>query len=457
MPLVYYHFCMAYVDRLRQEKKFIMFLYLLGIIFLGFNWFSNLFTSGYYEYYWGYYPKSGPLHLVYVGVFIVGLLIRTVFIFYSQFKKKDNFKENRNKMGYAMIGVLIYSCAAFDFIVNYGFEFYPVGFIFILISLSIYSYAIVKHKILDIEIVIKRTVIFSVFFTFIVLVVGIVSTLLPFFFLQFFSFVLNPFWLSLFSVLVVSSFLIPFYHFLINWTDRFLFQKNIDYRTILGKLTNRILVSSNIDQIANITIKGFSDLLRTTNCSLWIKDVEGTSFVLKASCGEKGRTSFLLSSPLIKCFNKRLEPVYREDLPNDIDHLEELTSLLNELHSEVCFPLFVQDNLLGVLCLGQKKSHAFYMEKDIRILKNFCGGLAMSISNAILQTALAEIKILKGVVPICSNCKKIRDDEGYWNLLESYIEKYSEASFSHSMCPDCTDEFYGKEDWYIKLKNKNGI
>jgi hypothetical protein len=73
-----------------------------------------------------------------------------------------------------------------------------------------------------------------------------------------------------------------------------------------------------------------------------------------------------------------------------------------------------------------------------------------------LQSALAEIKTLKGIVPICSNCKKIRDDAGYWNILESYIQKHSSASFSHGICSECSDELYGNEDWYIKMqKEKN--
>lgn len=71
-----------------------------------------------------------------------------------------------------------------------------------------------------------------------------------------------------------------------------------------------------------------------------------------------------------------------------------------------------------------------------------------------LEDALGEIKTLKGIVPICSNCKKIRDDEGYWNILEAYIQKHSDASFSHSICPECSDKFYGEENWYIKMKNK---
>lgn len=54
-----------------------------------------------------------------------------------------------------------------------------------------------------------------------------------------------------------------------------------------------------------------------------------------------------------------------------------------------------------------------------------------------LQNALENIKTLKGLLPICSMCKKIRDDEGYWNILERYIEKHSDVSFSHSLCPEC--------------------
>ena len=69
-----------------------------------------------------------------------------------------------------------------------------------------------------------------------------------------------------------------------------------------------------------------------------------------------------------------------------------------------------------------------------------------------LQKALTEVRTLKGIIPICSYCKKIRDDKGYWNLIESYIQEHSEAEFSHGMCPDCCEELYGNEDWYIKMK-----
>ncbi len=59
-----------------------------------------------------------------------------------------------------------------------------------------------------------------------------------------------------------------------------------------------------------------------------------------------------------------------------------------------------------------------------------------------LQEALAKVKTLQGLLPICASCKKIRDDKGYWNQIESYLETHSELSFSHSVCPECFRKLY---------------
>lgn len=63
---------------------------------------------------------------------------------------------------------------------------------------------------------------------------------------------------------------------------------------------------------------------------------------------------------------------------------------------------------------------------------------------AALQQALSEVKVLSGLLPICASCKKIRDDKGYWNQIESYIQNHSEAQFSHGLCPECASKIYPK-------------
>lgn len=59
-----------------------------------------------------------------------------------------------------------------------------------------------------------------------------------------------------------------------------------------------------------------------------------------------------------------------------------------------------------------------------------------------LKEALTRVKVLSGLLPICASCKKIRDDEGYWNQIESYIRDRSDADFSHGICPECKEKLY---------------
>jgi hypothetical protein len=65
-----------------------------------------------------------------------------------------------------------------------------------------------------------------------------------------------------------------------------------------------------------------------------------------------------------------------------------------------------------------------------------------------LEKALYEIKTLKGILPICANCKKIRDDKGYWNQIDTFIEEHSAADISHSICPECADKYYPDMNLY---------
>jgi DNA-binding NtrC family response regulator len=61
-----------------------------------------------------------------------------------------------------------------------------------------------------------------------------------------------------------------------------------------------------------------------------------------------------------------------------------------------------------------------------------------------VEHSTKEIKTLRGFLPICASCKKIRDDKGYWTQIEAYISEHSEAEFSHGICPDCASKLYGE-------------
>jgi len=84
------------------------------------------------------------------------------------------------------------------------------------------------------------------------------------------------------------------------------------------------------------------------------------------------------------------------------------------------------------------------------ITKRKLAEIALKEEHDRLVQATKQIETLSGLLPICAECKKVRDDQGYWNQIESYIQQHSAAEFSHGLCPDCLDEIYGDQKWYKK-------
>ena len=75
-------------------------------------------------------------------------------------------------------------------------------------------------------------------------------------------------------------------------------------------------------------------------------------------------------------------------------------------------------------------------------------------SKQITEQLIKKTNNLGGLLPICSNCKKIRDKDGHWNQIESYISNHSEANFSHGLCGKCVKELYGEDAWFKATKEK---
>jgi hypothetical protein len=114
-------------------------------------------------------------------------------------------------------------------------------------------------------------------------------------------------------------------------------------------------------------------------------------------------------------------------------------------------PVFNKDKIIAVLGVGNKPVP--YTQRDTDKISLLAESAATIIQRKRaeedrekvvreLQEALVQVKTLSGLLPICSSCKKIRDDTGYWNQIETYLHKHSEAEFTHSICPDCIKKLY---------------
>ena len=78
----------------------------------------------------------------------------------------------------------------------------------------------------------------------------------------------------------------------------------------------------------------------------------------------------------------------------------------------------------------------------------------LGLANRKLKEAMGKIKTLDGLLPICANCKKIRDDKGYWQQVEQYVRNHTQAEFTHGLCPDCTQKLYPEIADRIKARRE---
>ncbi len=117
-------------------------------------------------------------------------------------------------------------------------------------------------------------------------------------------------------------------------------------------------------------------------------------------------------------------------------------------------PLNLDGETVGILGLANKPSD--FTDDDAQIAAVFGELAAIALANSkyldslaeknkSLERAFSEIKTLQSILPVCSHCKKVRDDEGVWSRLDAYISKHTDTSISHGLCPDCIRELYPED------------
>lgn len=109
------------------------------------------------------------------------------------------------------------------------------------------------------------------------------------------------------------------------------------------------------------------------------------------------------------------------------DEFDDLTSAFNTMSGRIAAARAEQEHAIAEL---QKAHHGLEARVEERTRE--------------LRRTIERMEVMRGLLPICASCKKIRDDKGYWKQLEHFISEHSEARFSHGICPDCSVKLYGK-------------
>jgi signal transduction histidine kinase len=242
---------------------------------------------------------------------------------------------------------------------------------------------------MEIEIIIKKTLIFAGLFTVLYTVIATFTFLGQVVFEQVTG---GNRWVSLApSIVVIVLILRPLENFLTRVTDRFLFQKRYDYRELLRTFTTEVLTVLDINRLTRLTTYKLADIVKIDSCGILLLNEEEDRYILAASYGIKAKEIYLTRDNTLAAFMERTR-MYLSVKQHDKSAVlpESIMQDMNKLKVEFAIPLILHNRMIGILTLGKKKSDEDYSQDDIAILLPLARTLAIAIGNAELFDELSK-------------------------------------------------------------------
>ncbi len=363
IPYTFFYFVSALTGR--KARLISIFNWLSASFFIIFLWSSNLFVNGVYKYNWGYYPRASlALHPIFIIIF-VALFSYTIISLLLKITSKSEVISNIEKLRlkYALLGTLFGVFGSIDFLANYGINIYPFGFIFMMIFPCVYTYAIVKYRLMDIRLLFTRAGIFIFVYSFI-------------FALPIWFGIKTKAWLwSLVLMGVLSPVGIFVYSYLREQTEKILLKKEANYQAALKELAKTMMQIRALDDLLNIIILRIFDAIQPQFIAFYIFSKDDKKYVLKQN-RIQGNINLEKDIPINSALVNYLEKRHRSILVEE-------TSFLKFSLETVAIPCFIQNGLFAFIVLGPKPKKALYTASDFVIFDIVSSEASLAIENCL--------------------------------------------------------------------------
>ncbi|MFA5069337.1 MAG: ATP-binding protein [Candidatus Omnitrophota bacterium] len=400
IPASCLHFIVSLLHVNRQERFAVVASYLFCLLLLVMNVTPYFIKEALYtDMVDCFYPRASYLYIFFILFFFLAPGYGT-YLLIKEYKSESNFR--KNQLGYCIGASFIgFLGGSTTFPLWYDIHFSPIGVNLVWLYVVIITIAIVRYQLLDIEVIVKKTLVFAGLFGFVFGVIVFVAILTQEFIAMFLPH-------SKFLSLAISAVIIvllhqPIYNLLINLTNKHLFQKKYDARKVFHDFSNEALTILNLDRLCRITIETLVKNLYLKNCVIFLLSRDETFYEVYDSFGvNKQEVVLKRDSRLISYFKLAQAPVLYNSYTRDLQACDEIKKEMQAMQSQLCVPLTIHNDIVGVLSLGPKKSDQPYMFDDIDILSTLAKALSIAISNARLFAQAAQYEKLATIGTLAS-------------------------------------------------------
>jgi signal transduction histidine kinase len=380
IPITFFHFYSSHIQE-KRNRKWIIIYYGFAAIFLMLLWTSDLYIQGFYSYFWGFYPKAGILHPVFL-FYLVGVASHS---FYSLIRTGMKVRWQgvlADQIKYLILSFFIYCFAASDFVVNYGIEFYPAGFFPILVCLVLVAHAIVRYRLLDIKLAITRAGVFISVYT---VVLG-----LPFGIgLKYLG---SGSWLIPCFLMAVLATIGPFvYLYLQKRTEQQMLIEQHQYQATLRRASLGMGRIKDLKHLLNLIVHILVRTVRLEHCSIYLLHKDSKQYTLKAFKSNSGHllqdSVFSSDSALVKHLETVKEPVLCSELKKKAEDMRNqdwrlVVGIMEKIEVELIVPCFIEEKMLAFVMFGKKLKGKIYSEDDLVVFSILANQSALAIENA---------------------------------------------------------------------------
>lgn len=389
VPVTYYHFVLTLTNRFTERRHSLAIGYLLAL-FLAPTIPTKFFISD-------MVPRFGLEFWATPGIFyhffllyFFSYVVMTLALLWKEAAESGGGRE-RVRYRYVFVATLIgYAGGSTNYPLWYGIPIYPVGNILVTLYVGIIAYAIVRHQLMDIEVIIRRTVVFAGLVGSVVAVVSMVTFVAQDVLGHYIG--ISQAGSNVLAAVIIAALYGRIRDGLVNVTEKYLFQKPYDYRHLLRQFTDEVITVLDLRKLVDLTVETLEKTMKIESVGLWLLNRVTNRYELTASKGmREPNLSLAESDPVVKFLQKTQEPVMR-DFPRKRSKpgFEFIEEGLGKLKVEVCLPLAMRAEMVGILTMGRKKSDEPYSEEDLETLAALAKTEAVAISNALLAAEAAQ-------------------------------------------------------------------
>ncbi len=395
IPCFFLHFILIYLRRQGKLEYFILgFCYVVSSFFLGLDlFFPKFFISEVVpKLGFPYFMNPGVTYHYWVAIFFLIVIYGHIILFQGvrsasgRTRKQREFFLMGNILGY--LGGIGIFCPVYNFT---RFP-YPYGAYGVALFSAVTVYTILKFRFIGIEVLVKKTLVFTGLFSMVMAVVGIVSGVAQSYLGHFFS--MGPNVSMALSAVIAILLYDPVRKALVDITDKYLFQKKKNIKIILNQLAGNIIMILDITQVADKILSTLRESLRLESGAIILIDEKDKGYeVLKAFNTAARATKYDEGDALMQYLAETKRIINLENA-EERNHLPAvILERLDEFKAVLCIPLFIYNKLIGVLVLGKKKSDEEYTQEELDYLPTVTSQVSIALSNARLYEILKKSQV----------------------------------------------------------------